>query len=134
MRCSDSAMGSSAMACSRSCWRSVGCSSPLTTSSAASSCGSSTSPCSVFLSSAIVLLPGDQFERLRLLRGVRVVGTRVDLELRELLAAQAVAGEHALDGEPDDLLRPALQHVVERARLEPARIAGVPVVELLLAL
>ena len=35
-------------------------------------------------------------QRLRLLRRVRMLGARVDLELRELLAGEAVAGQHAL--------------------------------------
>src|SRR4051794_27560541 len=127
--------------------------SPSTTTSGASSAGvsgassagvssgacasgvSSTSPCSFLLSSAIeFLLPGLQFERLRLLRGVGVVGTGVHLELGQLLASQAVAGKHALDREADDLLRTPLEHVVERAGLEASGVAGVAAVELRLAL
>ena len=37
-------------------------------------------------------------ERHRLLRLVRVLGAGVDLELRELLTAELVVGQHALDG------------------------------------
>src|SRR4051812_47951835 len=61
---------------------------------------------------------------------MRMVGARVDLELGELLATEAVARQHALDRETDDLLRPALEHVVQGAGLQAARIARVAVVHL----
>src|SRR3954447_986668 len=126
---SDSATGSSTIRCSGSSWRSV--------SAACSSGGSGgvSSGSSARLSSAIVLLLlRIELERARLLGSVRVLGTRVHLELGQLLARQAVLGKHPLHGEADDLLGPPLEHVVERARLEPARVAGVAVVHLLLPL
>ena len=88
-------------------------------------------------SSGVAVLVGHQdldLQGLRLLRGVRMLGAGVDLELGELLAGEAVAGQHALDGEADDLLGAALEHLVERARLEAARVARVAVVALLGAL
>ena len=99
--------------------------------SVVSSAGSPPAPAGLVgrLSSAIWLLPQVSISSgLRLLRGVRVLGARVDLELGELLAGEAVAGQHALHGEADDLLGPALEHVVERARLQAARVARVAVV------
>ena len=77
---------------------------------------------------------GLDLQRLRFLRDVRVLGPGVDLELRDLLARQPVAGHHAFDGQPDDLLRAPGQHLLERARAQPARVAGVAVVALVLAL
>src|SRR5688572_27194883 len=71
---------------------------------------------------------------LRLLSRVRMVGPGVDLQLAELLPGEAVSREHALHRQPDDLLRPALEHVAERARPKPARVSRMAVVALLLAL
>src|SRR4051794_39432808 len=82
----------------------------------------------------VLLLLFDQRHRLRLLRRVRMLGARVHLQLRELLTAEAVAGHHSLDREADDLLRPALEHVVERAGLQAARVARMAVVHLVRAL
>src|SRR3954468_6166318 len=82
----------------------------------------------------VLLLLLDQCHRLRLLRRVRMLGARVPLQLRELLTAEAVAGHHSLDREADDLLRPALEHVVERAGLQAARVARMAVVHLVRAL
>ena len=64
-------------------------------------------------SSGVRRLVGHQavdLHRLRLLRRVRMVRAGVDLELGELLAGEAVAGQHPLDREADDLLGPALEH------------------------
>src|SRR5919202_364515 len=72
---------------------------------------------------------GGDLQGLRLLRGVGVLRARVHLQLGELLPGEAVLGQHALDREADDLLGTPLEHVVERARLEAARVAGVAVVE-----
>ena len=69
-----------------------------------------------------------------LLGGVGMLRPGVDLQLGDLLARQAVAGQHALDGEADDLFGPPLEHLVERAALDAARVARVAVVALLLAL
>ena len=63
-----------------------------------------------------------------------VVGPGVDLELGQLLAGQAVARQHPLHGLADDLLGPALEHVAERPRADPARVAAVAPVALGLAL
>ena len=65
-----------------------------------------------------------------LLCGVRVIRACVDLEFRQLLAGQAVAGEHPLDRQPDDLLGPAIEHLLKRARAQSARITRVAVVAL----
>src|SRR3954452_23917711 len=58
----------------------------------------------------------------------------INLELGELLTAEAIAGHHPLDREADDLFRPALEHVVERAGLQTTRIARMAVVHLARAL
>ena len=59
---------------------------------------------------------------------------RVDLELAKLLAGEPVAGEHPLDRLADDLLGPLLEQIAEGAGADPARVAAVAPVELLLAL
>src|SRR4029079_9835088 len=66
----------------------------------------------------------------RLLRLVRVLRASVDLQLRELLASEAVAREHSLDRETDDLLGPSLEHLAEGPRAQSAGITAVSVVEL----
>src|SRR3712207_6756367 len=58
----------------------------------------------------------------------------VHLQLGQLLAGEPVAGEHALHGQADDLFGTAVEHLLQRPRLQAAGIAGVPVVELLGAL
>ena len=60
-------------------------------------------------------------QRLRLLCLVRVLGSRVDLQLRELLAGEAVAGQHSLDRLADHLFGAPLEHLPQRPRLDPAR-------------
>src|SRR5689334_5598174 len=60
--------------------------------------------------------------------------TGVDLELAQLLSGETVAREHALDREPDDLLGPALEHLLQCALAETPRVARVAVVLLVLAL
>src|SRR4051794_41820018 len=72
-----------------------------------------------------LLLALDQRHRLRLLRRMRMVGARVDLQLGELLAREAVSRQHALYRQPDDFLGTALQHVVQRAGLQAARVTRV---------
>ena len=72
--------------------------------------------------------------RFGLLGLVRMVGPGVDLQLAQLLAGEPVARKHPLDRQPDDLLGPALEHLLERALAQAARVAGVAVVLLLLAL
>src|SRR5690606_36116166 len=71
---------------------------------------------------------------LRLLGGVRELGTLVDLELAVHRAAQRVLGEHALDGDLDDALGVALQRLLQGFGLEVADVAGEPVVHLVLQL
>src|SRR6188768_2064318 len=66
-------------------------------------------------------------ERARLLRGVRVLGARVDLELGQLSVAQLGAGQHALDGVFDDALGTLGEQVADRLGLEATRVAGVAV-------
>jgi len=45
--------------------------------------------------------------------GVRVVGPGVHLQLGQLLAGEAVARQHPLDGLANDLFGPALEHLPE---------------------
>ena len=72
--------------------------------------------------------------RLRLLGLVRVLGAGVDLELPQLLAREAVTGEHPLDRLADHLLGSALEHLAEGPRAQPAGVAAVAVVDLVLEL
>src|SRR5262249_52994550 len=75
---------------------------------------------------------GVHLHLLRLLRRVRVVGPGVDLQLAQLRPAEARVGQHALHGRADDLLGPALEHVVQRPGAQPTGVARVAVVALLL--
>jgi hypothetical protein len=63
-----------------------------------------------------------------------VRGTGVDLELAELLGGEPVAGTHALDRLAKDLRGPALELLGPGPDAQPARVAGVTVVLLLLEL
>src|SRR3546814_2304436 len=67
---------------------------------------------------------------LRLLGGVRVLGTLVDLELLVHRAAEGILRQHALDGGLDDALRVALQRLAEGFALEIADVPGEAVVHL----
>src|SRR5215204_5120888 len=58
----------------------------------------------------------------------------VDLQLRDLPPRQAVLRKHALDRHPENFLRPARHLLAQRSRADAARIAGVPVVALLVEL
>ena len=69
-------------------------------------------------------------ERLRPLGLVRMVLAGVDLELAELLGAEAVVRQHALHGAADDLLRAAREQVAEGLLLVALRVAAVAGVEL----
>src|SRR5690349_5807402 len=73
-------------------------------------------------------------ERLGLLGLVRVLRAGVDLQLRQLLAAEPVARQHALDRLAEHLRGPALELLAQRARAKAARIPGVAVVDLVLEL
>ena len=63
-----------------------------------------------------------------------MAGTRVDLELADHLPTQAILGQHPSDGPLDDRFGPACTEVLEVLRLEATRIAGVAVIDLVLAL
>src|SRR5882757_4181788 len=63
-----------------------------------------------------------------------MLGAGVDLELAELLAAQTVARDHALDGLADDLLGPLLEQLAECPGANAARVSAVPPVALVLEL
>src|ERR1700731_2182371 len=72
--------------------------------------------------------------RLRLLRLVRVIRTRVHLELGQRLAAKGVLGQHPLDRLLDHALRVLFHQVTVAHRAKPARITRVPVGTLVLKL
>src|ERR1700694_1304982 len=65
-------------------------------------------------------------ERKRLggLRLVRMHGASVDLQLVQLGAREAVAGQHALDGLAQHLGRLPVELLAQRPGVQPARIAG----------
>src|SRR2546430_5026302 len=63
-----------------------------------------------------------------------MLGAGVDLQLLDLGAREAVAGEHALDRLAQHLGRPALELVAERPAAQAARIARVTVVHLVVEL
>ena len=66
---------------------------------------------------------------------MRVLGAGIDVQLLDLLAAEHVLGQHPLDRLLDQLLGPgALEDLRRGALLDPAGVAGVPVVDLLGAL
>src|SRR5436189_81395 len=65
---------------------------------------------------------------------VAIVRACVGLALRQLLAAETRAREHPLDRLAEDLLRPPLELRAQRALLQPARVARMPVVHLLVEL
>src|SRR5262249_42058014 len=88
-------------------------------------------PCRGTARSCSCVLPA---ERLRRLRAVRMLRAGVDLQLRDLLAREAVLREHALDGAAQHLLPPAVALIAPRAGAQRAGIARVPVVALLVEL
>src|SRR5262249_18850691 len=63
-----------------------------------------------------------------------MVRAGVDLELRQLLAPEAVAREHPPDRLAEYLGRHALELFAQRALAQPSGVAGVPVVELVVEL
>src|SRR5215213_994650 len=73
-------------------------------------------------------------ERLRPLGLMRVVISGVDLQLAELLGAEAVVRQHPLDGPADDFLGSTLQQVTKRLLLEALGVAAMAAVELALEL
>src|SRR5689334_2241477 len=82
-----------------------------------------------FSAKSVSLLSG-RAERLRVLGGVRVVRPGVQLQLAQLRARDAVARHHPADRVSDDLLGARLEHLRERALLEPPVVATVAVVDL----
>src|SRR5579863_1070419 len=83
----------------------------------------------------VLAIKGGDVENLRVLRGVRMVGAFVDLEIAELLAAERPARKHPLDG----LLHHALgkapfEDRFGRPLFDAADIAGVVMIDLLVAL
>ena len=74
-------------------------------------------------------------ELFRLLRRVRMVGAGIDPQIAELALAERPARQHALDGLLDDALgKLSFEDRARSALLDAADIAGVMVVDLLLAL
>src|SRR5438552_14316293 len=73
-------------------------------------------------------------QRLRCLRAVRMLRPRIDLQLRDLLPCEPVPREHPLHGTAQDLFRPSAELFAQRAAAQPAGIAGVSVVALLVEL
>src|SRR5438067_1137335 len=65
---------------------------------------------------------------------MRMVGARVDLQLRDLLPSEAVLREHPLDRRADDLLRAPVELLAQRPAPPAPGIARVPVVALLVEL
>src|SRR5688572_21116235 len=65
---------------------------------------------------------------------MRMVRTRVDLELAELLGTELRPRKHPLDGPADDLFGSPLEEVTERLLLEAPWIAAVADVDLRFAL
>src|SRR5919197_2748967 len=88
-------------------------------------------PCPGTARSDSLALP---LQGLRRLRTVRMLRPRVDLQLCDLLPGQPVPRQHALHRAAQNLLRPALELLAQRAAAEAAGIAGVPVVALLVEL
>src|SRR3954462_15373988 len=87
------------------------------------------------LQAHILAVEGADVEGLGLLGGVRVHGALVYAQAAEDLTEQGPARQHALDRLLDDALREtAVEDRLRRALLDSARIAGVAVVDLLLAL
>ena len=73
---------------------------------------------------------GHALHSLRRLRLVRMVGTGVDLQLRDLRRCELVLREHPLDRLAYDLGRTSVELLAEGALLDPTRVARVAVVDL----
>lgn len=66
---------------------------------------------------------------------MRMLGRRVNAQVGHLHTAQTVAGDHTLNSLDHDALGMcAFQNLLGRALLDAARVAGVPVVDLVVAL
>src|SRR5574340_903385 len=70
----------------------------------------------------------------RLLCRMRMRRAGVALELLQHRVAERTLGQHALDGLLEHAPRKARLHLAERARRDPARVAAVTVVELVVGL
>ena len=78
---------------------------------------------------------GGDVENARVLRRMRMFGALVDAQVAELLAAERAARQHALHGLFDDALgEAAVEDDLAVRSLMPPGIAGVVVIDLLLAL
>src|SRR4051794_3581925 len=74
-------------------------------------------------------------EDLRVLAAVRMLGAIIEMQRPHLIAAKRAARDHALDGFLQDSLgEAALEYLAGRHFLEPAGVARVLVIELLLQL
>src|SRR5690606_3270599 len=83
----------------------------------------------------VLLVQRADVDRLRLLSGVRMLGAGIDAQIAELLLAERAARQHALDSLLDDAVREtAGEDIARGAFLDAARIAGMPVVLLVLEL
>src|SRR4051794_14663641 len=69
---------------------------------------------------------------LRLLRRVWMGRAGIDLELHDLLAAQPRLRQHALDSKAQNPIRVTRHHPLVRNRLEPAGVARVAMIGLLI--
>src|SRR5439155_25071063 len=76
------------------------------------------------------LVPAAHGQRFRLLRGMRVIGAFVDLELASHGAAEAALGQHALNGPLHDSLRMALEHALGADFAETSDVPRVPPIDL----
>ena len=65
---------------------------------------------------------------------VRMLGPRIDLQLRDLRAREAVPREHSLDRLSQHLGGSPVELLAQRAGSKPARVTRVPVIELLVEL
>ena len=85
--------------------------------------------------SCVLAVHGGDVELLGLLRRVRMVRALVDAQIAELLAAERPVRQHALHRLLDHALREAaFENVLRGAFLDAADVAGVMVIDLLLAL
>src|SRR5579871_4732356 len=83
----------------------------------------------------VLAVHGGDIERLGILRRVRMVRAGIDPQIAKLAAAERPVRQHALDSLFDDALgKPALHDRFRGALLDAADMAGVMVIDLLLAL
>src|SRR5947209_2019099 len=84
---------------------------------------------------AVLAVQGGDVENDRVLRLMRMTGALVDAQIAELLASKRPARQHPLNRLLNDALGEfPLENHLGRALLDPAGIAGVMVVDLLVAL